>query len=226
LPRNLPSSPFEGPIKKTLDWPAGSSQADPRVDRELHPGQDRSYLGTAGSVAVTAFLRAGGGLTLAALPVLEVEFFGCPCTLSGSGASASCEVFFTSFPRGGQAITASYGGDATDGTSTGITLVAVEVPVVSTSVDAVTCSSDGSRAIVFGTAKLNGSGSVEYRIDFQLAAWERGKDTYRIRLSSGYDSGAQPIRNGDLDIHLRDRDHQHHDANSNHYRVVVAIDGG
>ena len=44
---------------------------------------------------------------------------------------------------------------------------------------------------MFGRAKLNGTSSVEYRIDIQLAAWEHGKDTYRIRLSNGYDSGAQ-----------------------------------
>jgi hypothetical protein len=180
-------------------------------------------------------------------------FLGSPCTLSGSGASASCAVLFSSFPRDGQAITASYGGDATQGTSTGITLVAVEVPastdgclvlghgrvtaanhdrtsfrglavaspargaefyrdngpanpirVVSTSVDAVTCTSDSSRASVFGRARVNGAGSVEYRIDIQLAASEWGKDTYRIRLSSGYDSGVQPIRHGDLEIRLRD----------------------
>jgi hypothetical protein len=91
------------------------------------------------------------------------------------------------------------------------------IRVVSTSVDAVTCSADGSRASVFGRTRMTG-GSVEYRIDVQLAAWEWGKDTYRIRLSSGYDSGAQPIRHGDLDIRLRDRDHQHHDTNANQNR--------
>jgi hypothetical protein len=80
--------------------------------------------------------------------------------------------------------------------------------LASTSVGAVTCSQDASRASVFGKAKLNGMGSVEYRIDIQLAAWERGRDTYPIRLSSGYASGAQPIRHGDLDIHVRGRDHR------------------
>jgi hypothetical protein len=202
------------------------------------------------------------------------SFGGNPCTLSGSGASASCVVVFSSLPLGGRVITASYGGDSTHESSTGMTLVAVEVPassdgcvvfghgritaadrdrasfrgvavaspsrgaefyrdngpanvfrLVSTSVDAVTCSADATQASVFGRAKLNGAGSVEYRIDVHLAAWEWGKDTYRIRLSNGYDSGAQPIRHGDLDIRLRDRDHQHRDPNANQSRTGQQ-DGG
>jgi hypothetical protein len=133
------------------------------------------------------------------------SLYGSPCVLSGSGVSASCAVFFSSFPRGGQAITASYGGDATHDASVGRTLVAVVLPVstsgclvfghgrltasngdqasfrglaiaapprggelyrdngpanpfqlASTSVAAVTCSTDARRASVFGTAKLNG----------------------------------------------------------------------
>jgi DNA-binding beta-propeller fold protein YncE len=203
------------------------------------------------------------------------RFFGSPCTLSGSGASASCAVFFTSFPRGGQGITASYGGDATHSPSASSTIVLVAVPastagcvvfghgritaangdrasfrglvaalpsrgveffrdngpasafrVASTSVDALTCSDDATKASVFGTAKVNGAGSVEYRIDVQLTAWEWGKDTYRIRLSNGYDSGAQQIRHGDVDIRIRDRDHHHHDANADHYKPGAGPDGG
>jgi hypothetical protein len=55
---------------------------------------------------------------------------------------------------------------------------------------------------------------------------EHGKDTYRIRLSSGYDSGAEQIRHGDVDIRVRDRDHHHHDANADHYKAGVGQDGG
>jgi hypothetical protein len=100
------------------------------------------------------------------------------------------------------------------------------IRLASTSVDAVTCSADASRASVFGMAKLNVGGSVEYRVEIQLAAWERGKDTYRIRLSNGYDSGVQPIRHGEVDIRIRGQDHQHRDANANHYRAGGLIDGG
>ncbi len=192
------------------------------------------------------------------------SLYGSPCTLSGSGVSASCWVFFSSFPRGGQAIIASYTGDSEHSTSTGATLVSVAVPastsgclvfghgritaangdqasfrglafakpprgaewyrdngpakpfrLLSTRVDAVTCSADASRASVFGKARVNGTGSVEYRIDIQLTAWERGQDTYRIRLSNGYDSGPRQIGHGDLDIHLRQSNHRHRDANAN-----------
>ena len=74
--------------------------------------------------------------------------------------------------------------------------------------------------------KSNGAGSVEYRIDVQLTAWEWGKDTYRIRLSNGYDSGAQPIRHGDLDIHVRSSEHHRHDSNADHYKLGAGQDGG
>jgi hypothetical protein len=98
--------------------------------------------------------------------------------------------------------------------------------VGSTSVDALTCTADATRASVFGTAKVNGGGSVEYRIDVQLTAWEWGKDTYRIRLSNGYDSGVQQVRHGDVDIHIRSSEHHHHDANADHYTSGAGPDGG
>jgi Bacterial Ig-like domain (group 3) len=98
--------------------------------------------------------------------------------------------------------------------------------LVSSGVDAVTCSAHATQASVFGTATVNGAGSVEYRIDTQLTAWEGGKDTYRIRLSNGYDSGAQQIRHGDVRIRIRNSVHQHLDANANLYKPGVQPDGG
>jgi hypothetical protein len=77
------------------------------------------------------------------------------------------------------------------------------VRVVSSSVGAVTCSPGAARASVLGAAKVSGVGLIAYRIDVQLAAGKRGRDTYRIRLANGYDSGAQQIRHGNLNIHLR-----------------------
>jgi DNA-binding beta-propeller fold protein YncE len=88
--------------------------------------------------------------------------------------------------------------------------------VVSTSVDAVTCSADATQASIFGEAKVNGKRSVEYRIDVRLIAWKWRKDTYRIRLSSGYDSGVQRVRRGDVDIRIRDSERRHHDVNASH----------
>jgi hypothetical protein len=161
-------------------------------------------------------------------------------------------VFFTSFARGGQGITASYGGDDSHSASSGGTILLVALPpstngcvvhghgritaangdranfrllvaasppqgaqfyrdrgpadamrLGSTSVDALTCSTDASRASVFGSASFKGGGSVQYRIDIRLSPWRGGQDTYRIRLSSGYDSGAQKIRHGDVRIHTQ-----------------------
>jgi hypothetical protein len=90
-------------------------------------------------------------------------------------------------------------------------------------VDALTCSPDATRASVFGQASVNPAGSVEYRIDMQLAAWESwwGADRYRIRLSNGYDSGAQPIRNGDIDIHIHNAEHHHHDPDADQTRAAT-----
>ena len=56
------------------------------------------------------------------------RFGGSPCTLTGTGDAASCAVFFTSFARGGQVMTAAYGGDATHQASTARTLVGVALP--------------------------------------------------------------------------------------------------
>ncbi len=74
--------------------------------------------------------------------------------------------------------------------------------VVSTSVDALTCASDAPRASVFGAAKLNSGGSVQYRIDLTRGGGSGGKPSYRIRLDNGYDSGAQRLRHGIVFIHI------------------------
>ena len=224
---------------------------------------DTTASGQTTPTGTVSFSNSGGG-----------SVFGSPCTLSGSGASASCTVFFASFARGGHIVAAAYGGDATHSASRGFTGVTVAVPgstagcvvfghgritaadgdkasfrglvaalpprgvefyrdhgpanpvrVASTSVDALTCTDDATKARVFGTAKVNGGSLVQYRIDVQLTAWERGTDSYRIRLGNGYDSGAQLIRHGDLDIHLHDRDHQHHDANADRIRSSRRVIG-
>jgi len=57
------------------------------------------------------------------------DFGGSPCTLSGSGASASCSVSYTPDASGStrtDTITATYGGDATHAGSSGTTAVTVE----------------------------------------------------------------------------------------------------
>ncbi|MET0713440.1 MAG: post-COAP-1 domain-containing protein [Mycetocola sp.] len=76
---------------------------------------------------------------------------------------------------------------------------AVVLNVHSTSVLAVVCG--GRIATVFGTATVNGSGSVIYRIDLTDNGKPGvGNDTYRIRLSTGYDSGIQTLTGGNIQL--------------------------
>lgn len=73
--------------------------------------------------------------------------------------------------------------------------------VHSINVQAVVCNKRLTRASIFGQATIDGSGTYDYRIDLQDQG-EPGKfDTYRIRLSNGYDSGEQVLNQGNVQIH-------------------------
>ena len=77
---------------------------------------------------------------------------------------------------------------------------AAALNVHSTSVLSVTCS--GNTASILGTATVNGSGSISYRIDLtDNREPGAGADTYRIRLGTGYDSGEQTLVGGNIQIH-------------------------
>ena len=76
-----------------------------------------------------------------------------------------------------------------------------DLNVHSIDVLAVTCSRDGTQASIFGTAKINGSGTFDYRIDLKDMGEPGDLDTYRIRLSNGYDSGTQVLEGGNVQIH-------------------------
>ena len=78
---------------------------------------------------------------------------------------------------------------------------AMDINVHSINVLAVTCSDDRTAASIFGTATINGAGSFGYRIDVQDLGEPGSSDTYRIRLSSGYDSGEQTLVGGNVQIH-------------------------
>jgi len=79
---------------------------------------------------------------------------------------------------------------------------ALDSNVHSIDVLAVTCSKDGSAASIFGTATVNGSGSFDFRIDVQDLGEPGSSDTYRIRLSDGYDSGEQVLSRGNVQVHM------------------------
>jgi len=78
---------------------------------------------------------------------------------------------------------------------------AVVMNVHSIDVQAVVCSADGTSASIFGTATIDGSGSVDYRIDVTDLGEPGSSDTYQIRLSNGYDSGLQTLSGGNVQIH-------------------------
>jgi hypothetical protein len=74
--------------------------------------------------------------------------------------------------------------------------------VHSLNVLAVICSANVESASIFGRARVKGSGSVEYRIDVtDNGEPGAGSDTYRIRLSTGYDSGDQTLVGGNIQLH-------------------------
>jgi hypothetical protein len=76
---------------------------------------------------------------------------------------------------------------------------AVDMNVHSIDVDTVTCS--GTSASIFGTATIDGSGMFDYRIDVTDNGEPGTADTYRIRLSNGYDSGVQTLVGGNVQVH-------------------------
>jgi hypothetical protein len=66
----------------------------------------------------------------------------------------------------------------------------------------ITCNSTLTTASIFGQATIDGSGSHSYRIDVQDNGEPgKGKDHYRIRLDTGYDSGDHLLRAGNVQIH-------------------------
>jgi Mg-chelatase subunit ChlD len=79
---------------------------------------------------------------------------------------------------------------------------ATDINVHSINVQAVTCNAAGTSASIFGTATINGAGTFDYRIDVvDNDEPGAGSDTYRIRLSSGYDSGVHTLAGGNIQLH-------------------------
>jgi hypothetical protein len=77
---------------------------------------------------------------------------------------------------------------------------AAAMNVHSTAVQAVTCH--GTSVSIFGTATVDGGGSYNFRIDLvDNGEPGAGSDTYRIRLSNGYDSGTQTLAGGNVQQH-------------------------
>ncbi len=80
---------------------------------------------------------------------------------------------------------------------------ALNINVKSTKILAVACSADRKQASIYGQATINGSGSYAFRIDVRdVAEPGVGKDTYRMLLSNGYDSGAGILQAGNIQIRI------------------------
>src|SRR5206468_921205 len=78
---------------------------------------------------------------------------------------------------------------------------ATPLTVTSVNVQAVVCSSDHTHASIHGDATVNGSATVQYRIEEKDRGEPGRQDTYRIVLSTGYDSGEHPLEEGNIQIH-------------------------
>jgi len=74
--------------------------------------------------------------------------------------------------------------------------------VHSIDITAVVCNAAGTTASIFGTATVDGAGSFVFRIDVTDNGEPGRSDTYRMRLSNGYDSGVQTLaKGGNIQIH-------------------------
>jgi Bacterial Ig-like domain (group 1) len=80
---------------------------------------------------------------------------------------------------------------------------ATPMNVHSITVQAVTCSADGTQSTIFGQATVDGLGTFDFRIDLKDLGEPGTADTYRIRLSNGYDSGERVLDGGNVQIHFR-----------------------
>jgi hypothetical protein len=103
-------------------------------------------------------------------------FAGDPCTLTGTSATSSCAVTFTSSSRGAQMITASYGGDGTHIGSGGATRVMVAVPTSTSGCVVIErgriTALNGDPAIFKGLATASpASGAERYRDEGPAAAF-------------------------------------------------------
>src|SRR5207253_9292049 len=108
----------------------------------------------------------------------------------------NCEALIT---NGGQITTdrgdvANFGGNAkgVGGSASGQEQYTDHGPaepldVHSISVISITCNPGRTAASIFGQATVNGAGSVGYEIDVQDKGEPGTNDTYRFRLSTGYD---------------------------------------
>ena len=122
-----------------------------------------------------------------------------------AGTSAGCEVTYGGRITALNGDEATFGGNATSAGSSGQEQFrdhgpAAAMTVHSIAVTAVTCSPDGTAATILGTAQIGRVGPVRFTIN--LTDLGKGRsDTYQLQLSTGYDTGVQHLRGGNVRIH-------------------------
>jgi hypothetical protein len=122
------------------------------------------------------------------------------------GSTAGCKVTYGGRITTADGDKATFGGNAKGTGPTGQEEFRAHGPTAdfnlhSIDVQAVLCSDDGLSASIFGTATIDGAGSVDYRIDVTDNGEPGSSDTYEIRLSNGYDSGLQTLVGGNVQVH-------------------------
>ena len=82
---------------------------------------------------------------------------------------------------------------------------AAKFKLKSTRITDVTVSADRTQVTVLGNAIIKKGGPVDFQVDLEDLPG-KSADTFRIRLSNGYDSGGQTIRRGDVKVECEDED--------------------
>lgn len=129
--------------------------------------------------------------------VLPVSTPGCEVNITNGGWIVA--------PDGGNG---SFGGNAkiaADGTLSGEEQYtdhgATNIDVHSLYVLAIVCNNNFEFADIYGQATINGAGAHYFRIEVTDPDTVSGPDTYGITLDTGYTTGDQPLRGGNVEIH-------------------------
>ncbi len=170
--------------------------------------------GSNGSASTSASLAAG---TYTVTTSFAGDAFYNPCTLAGvpvtvagdggpppPGPSVPCEIDADGRITAGNGDKAAFDIDVESGTTPSGKVryrdygSADALKVKSTAISDVTVSSDGREVTIEGKASIDGEGSFDFTVDLENV--KGAPDTFRIRLSNGYDSGTQEIHHGDIDV--------------------------
>ena len=131
--------------------------------------------------------------------------FALGSTTAFAGSGPACKVTYGGRITAANGDKATFGGNANAGGPSGqgqfqdhgrVTRLKVHLIAVS----AVTCAPDGTSATILGTAKVNKVGPVGFQINVTDLGQPGRSDTYQLLLSTGYDTGVQHLKGGNVRI--------------------------